>query len=267
MANLLNGKNYSVCSLYSGSKGNCVLIRSERAKILIDAGKSAKALCSALTSVGEDISNIDAIFIIHEHTDHVSALAVILKKHKIPVHAVKASADKMLCGSLGAYADAFCIHSPVFSVEIGDMTVSSFPTSHDSVFSVGYRICVTRDGSTDNIGYATDLGYVSDTVREALLGCETVVLESNHDVDMLMGGSYPYELKLRIASDRGHLSNKACALFASELCEAGTKNILLAHLSEENNAPDVALKEVAQSLEGKGVNLKIASAYECVLLV
>ena len=268
MGSFLNGKSYSVCSLYSGSKGNCVLIRSERARILIDAGKSAKALCSALESIGEDISNIDAIFITHEHTDHVSALAVMLKKHKIPVHVVGATADKMLlCGSLGERRDCFCIHPPVFSVEVGDMTVTSFPTSHDSEFSVGYKICITKDGKTDNIGYATDLGYVSDGVREALLGCETVVLESNHDLDMLMGGSYPYELKIRIASDRGHLSNKACALFAAELCRAGTKNILLAHLSEENNRPDVAFREVSASIEDKDVNLKIASAYESVLLV
>ena len=263
----LKNKNYSVCALYSGSKGNCVLIRSEGARILIDAGKSARALGSALESIGEDISKIDAIFITHEHTDHVSALAVMLKKYKIPVHAVEATARKMLCGPLKSHEDCLCIHTPIFSVEVGDMRISSFPTSHDSEFSVGYKICVTKDGVTDNIGYATDLGYVSDSVRGALLGCETVVLESNHDLDMLMGGTYPYELKIRIASDRGHLSNKACADFAAELCASGTKNILLAHLSEENNRPDVAYDTVWSSLADEGINLKIASAYECVFLV
>lgn len=267
MQSLLNNTNYSVCSLYSGSKGNSMLIRSERAKILIDAGKSAKALCTALSRLGEDISKIDAIFITHEHTDHTKALEVILKKHHIPVHAVEASARKMLKGPLGDYEDCFCIHTPLFDVDIEDMHVSSFPTPHDSEFSVGYKIDISDHGHINHIGYATDIGYISESVRDALMGCETVVLESNHDVDMLMSGPYPYDLKRRIASKRGHLSNRECADFAAELCAKGTKNLMLAHLSEENNRPDVAYDEVFSSLADESVNLKIADRDECVILL
>ena len=252
MQSFLNDKKYSVCSLYSGSKGNSVLIRSESARILIDAGKSA---------------DIDAIFITHEHCDHVKSLEVLLKKHPMPVHIVEASAKKLIKGGLLEHADLFCIHSPRFEVEIGNIKVSSFETPHDSEFSVGYKIDVDCGDSIKHIGYATDIGYVTDTVKSALMGCETVVLESNHDTEMLMDGPYPYDLKLRIASKRGHLSNCECALLSAELCANGTKNLLLAHLSEENNRPEIAFDEVSSSVADESVNIKIAHQNECVVLV
>ena len=254
---------YSITSLYSGSKGNSVLIESESARILIDAGKSARALCSALNGIGKIIDDIDAIFITHEHTDHVSALEVLLKKHQIPVHIVGASARKLLMRGLHSYESLICLHPPVFTVEVGDIRVTSFPTPHDSEFSVGYRIEIGES----IIGYATDIGYITEEIREALSGCESIVIEANHDVDMLMNGPYPYDLKIRIRSKRGHLSNKECALLASELCFIGTKNILLAHLSEENNDPSLAYDEVWSAIGDENVNLKIASQYEPVRLV
>jgi phosphoribosyl 1,2-cyclic phosphodiesterase len=143
------------------------------------------------------------------------------------------------------------------------MMVESFPTPHDSEFSVGYRISI---GDTC-IGYATDIGYVTDEIRQNLSGCESVVLECNHDVDMLMNGPYPYDLKLRIRSNRGHLSNRDCADFAADLCLIGTKNILLAHLSEENNDPALAYDEVWSAISDEEVNLKIASQYEPIKLI
>ncbi len=254
---------YSITSLYSGSKGNCVLIETEKAKILIDAGKSARALCQALCSIGLDFGNIDAIFITHEHTDHVSALEVLLKKQSKPVHIVGISARKLLLRSSGNIESSLCIHPPKFSVEVGDMTVESFSTPHDSEFSVGYRISV---GDTC-IGYATDIGYITDEIRQNLSGCESVVLECNHDEEMLMNGPYPYDLKLRIRSNRGHLSNRDCADFAADLCLVGTKNILLAHLSEENNDPALAYDEVWSAISDEEVNLKIASQYEPIKLI
>lgn len=259
--------NYSITSLYSGSKGNSVLIETECAKILIDAGKSARALTAALSSIGKSIDEIDAIFITHEHTDHVSALEVLLKKHSIPVHMVGLSARKLLLRSLGIYEDIICVHPPVFSVAVGNMKITSFPTPHDSEYSVGYRIEITDGESKSFIGYATDIGYVTDEIRDALAGCESVVLECNHDEEMLMNGSYPYDLKLRIRSNRGHLSNRACADFASELCLIGTKNILLAHLSEENNDPALAFDEVFSSIGDDGVNLQVAKQNQCVKLI
>ena len=253
--------NYSITSLYSGSKGNSVLIQSPKAKIIIDAGKSARTLCTTLHGIGVDIDSIDAIFITHEHSDHVSALEVLLRKHAIPVHIVSASAEKLLQkGFDGRYLRA---HPPIYSVEVGDMLVKSFPTPHDSAFSVGYRIEI----GDSVIGYATDIGHVSDEIKGALAGCESVVIECNHDEKMLMDGPYPYDLKLRILSPRGHLSNRACAEFASELALIGTKNILLAHLSEENNDPALAYDEVWSAIADETVNLKVAGQYEPVKLI
>lgn len=255
--------NYSITSLYSGSKGNSVLIESENAKILIDAGKSARALCKALAEIDKTIEEIDAIFITHEHTDHIAALEVLLKKHKIPVHIVGISANKLLMRSKEIFEDVLCLHTPIFTVNVGNMKITSFPTPHDSEYSVGYHIEI---GETC-IGYATDIGYITEEIKGALSGCESIVLECNHDEKMLMEGPYPYDLKLRIKSNRGHLSNRACAEFVSDLCFIGTKNILLAHLSEENNDPDLAFDEVWSAISDETINLKIASQYQPTKLI
>ena len=240
-----------------------MLIESEKVKILIDAGKSARALYTSLEGVGVNIDEIDAIFITHEHRDHISALEIVLKHHKIPVHIVSASAKKLLLKGLSVYGELICTHTPIFSVELGDIKVTSFPTPHDSEFSVGYVIEI----GDKRIGYATDIGYITSEIKSALAGCESVVLECNHDEEMLMNGPYPYDLKLRIRSNKGHLSNSDCADFASELCFVGTKNILLAHLSEENNDPALAYDVVFSAIADDSVNLKVASKYEAVKLI
>ncbi len=246
---------YSITSLYSGSKGNSVLIESENAKVLIDAGKSARALTCALLSLGRSIDEIDAIFITHEHIDHVSALEVLLKKHRIPVHIVGISAGKLRFSVPELYEDIICVHPPLFSVTVGNMTLTSFPTPHDSLYSVGYTVEIE---GKKKVGYATDIGYITEEIKNALANCESVVLECNHDLEMLMNGPYPHELKLRIRSNKGHLSNHDCAAFASDLCLVGTKNILLAHLSEENNDPDLAYDEVFSAIGDMSVNLRVA---------
>ena len=255
--------NYSITSLYSGSKGNSVLIESDKAKILIDAGKSARALCNALAEIGKSIDEIDAIFITHEHNDHIGALENLLKKHKIPVHIVSISAQKLLNRAREVFEDALCLHTPIFTENIGNMKITSFPTPHDSEYSVGYRIEIDET----YIGYATDIGYVTDEIKVALSGCESIVIECNHDETMLMEGPYPYDLKIRIKSKKGHLSNKDCAEFVSDLCFIGTKNILLAHLSEENNDPDLAFDEVWSAISDESINLKIASQYQPTKLI
>ena len=255
--------NYSITSLYSGSKGNSVLIESENAKILIDAGKSARALCNALNDLGKSIDEIDAIFITHEHTDHIGSLEVLLKKHKIPVHMVYVSAQKMMNRGLWDSSDCIVQHPPCYTLDVGNMTVTSFDTPHDSEYSVGY---VIKIGDV-KIGYATDIGCVTNEIKSALVGCESVVIECNHDVQMLMDGPYPYDLKLRISSNRGHLSNEDCASLASELCLKGTNNLLLAHLSEENNDPSLAFDEVFSAIGNENINIKVASQYEAVKLV
>lgn len=257
--------SYSITSLYSGSKGNCVLIESEKAKILIDAGKSARALCSALNSIGRSIDEIDAIFITHEHTDHISALEVLLRKHRIPVHMVRISAERVIDNKLAEHKHLVVMHDPLFKERVGDMRIESFPTSHDSAYSVGYVIRMLGKGV--KIGYATDTGYVTDEMYDALTNCESVVIECNHDPSKLMNGPYPYDLKMRIISDTGHLSNFDCAYLLKDLCLFETKNILLAHLSEENNDPALAYDTVWEKINNESINLKVASQYEAVKLV
>lgn len=246
-------------SLYSGSGGNSVLVSAAGTSVLIDAGKSARALCAALCAVGSDISQISAIFVTHEHTDHVSALEMISKKYRIPVHMTASSAANM---PVGEFLDGVLVrHPPLFVEKIGGLCVSSFMTSHDSACSVGYRIGFSDDGEEHFWGIATDTGYVTRDMEKELSGCEAVVIESNHDREMLDFGSYPPTLKARIRSRRGHLANDDCAAFAAVLSGRGTRSILLAHLSRENNRPDVAYSAVCPALP-ENVKLLVADA-EC----
>lgn len=251
---------YRMISLYSGSSGNSFLLITPAARILIDAGKNARALARALDEVGCPVETVDAIFITHDHHDHTSALPVLLKHHPLPVHAVEASAQVIARGAPQYLTDCLRRHTPLFCEAVGDVTVRSFITPHDSEFSVGYRMEFTdEDGVVHTIGYATDLGYVTDDVRAALLGCESVVLECNHDKDMLLTGPYPYHLKERILSLYGHLSNDDCAAFAGELIEGGTRHLMLAHLSEQNNDPSLAYNEVLTAIGRDDVDLCVAA--------
>lgn len=260
--------NYRLCTLYSGSTGNAAYLETPTARILIDAGKCTRTLISSLKSIGVDVDSLDAIFITHEHTDHIASLEVLAKKHPIPVHILYKSAlrykdtqPEALCNCLRLQEKA------PFTVQVGDVTVTSFVTPHDSRASVGYRFEFPNGEHTVRIGYATDIGYITEEIRGGLTGCESVVLESNHDVDMLMNGPYPYDLKLRIRSKRGHLSNRDCADFATELAGQGTKSFLLAHLSEENNHPDLAYDETFSALAGYETTLRIAAPHDVTMLV
>lgn len=259
-----------ICNLYSGSKGNATLIRAGGAAILIDAGRSARALCRALEAAGSSIDEIDAIFLTHEHRDHTAALEVLCRQHPIPVHITEPSAGRLL--AVPEIAACAVIHPPLYAAEIKGLRLRSFLTPHDSAVCVGFRLGSGEGDSEGEIGYATDVGYISDSVREGLTGCETIILECNHDPDMLWEGRYPSELKRRIASRRGHLSGPDCAAFAAELADAGMKALMLAHLSEENNTPEMAYAELCAALgerlreNGGDVTLAIASPRTPVML-
>lgn len=249
-----------ITSLYSGSAGNATLVQTGRATVLIDAGKSARSLCNALRQAGSAPENLDAVFITHEHTDHISSLEVFLKKHHVPIHITAASAEYISPVRFPRLCENLVTHTPIFSERIGDLTVSSFLLSHDSAMCVGYRV-ETDFGYV--FGHATDTGYVTDGMCACLNGCTSVLLESNHDIDMLRFGAYPPELKKRILSKRGHLSNDDCAAFAVRLAENGTKNFMLAHLSEENNTPDYAIRTASKALSRfEGTSLFVASQSE-----
>lgn len=239
-------EHIKIVSLYSGSSGNSTLIETKDGAVLIDAGKSARALTNALNQVGSDASRIKAVFITHEHTDHISALEVFLKKNHVPVHITAPSAMAVHSPDGSRLRTALCVHPPIFTETVCGMTIASFPLSHDSGMCVGYRI-TTDDGYSFAI--ATDTGYVTETMVKEMSGCDAVVLESNHDVGMLRVGPYPAELKRRIMSSRGHLSNEDCAAFAKRLAEGGTKSFMLAHLSRENNRPEFALGSAKKELK------------------
>ncbi len=223
------------CPLFSGSSGNCEYIGYNGKGILIDAGVSAKRISEALTAKSIDISGVLAILVTHEHTDHITGLRVFAAKHKIPVYAsyrtvAALSADEKLTSSVSLV--------PFFkNVKIGEFTVERFDTSHDCEGSSGYKV-TAPDGRIASV--CTDLGCITSSVKDALLGSHLVMLESNHDVSMLRNGPYPLSLKQRIASDHGHLSNNCCADFLPELIDSGTVRIVLGHLSKENNRPKIA---------------------------
>jgi len=237
--------NVRIVSLYSGSTGNSTLVETRSGSILIDAGKSARSLTNALRQTGSDPSKILAVFITHEHTDHMSALEVFLKNNKIPVHMTEMSLKGLHSPEGSKLRSAICAHPPVYSVRVADMTVTSFPVSHDSAYCVGYRV-ETDDGY--RFGYATDTGYVTAQMSTMLDGCDSVVIESNHNLEMLRTGSYPPDIKKRIMSRFGHLSNDDCAEFIHDLADHGTKAFMLAHLSAENNRPELALCSAKNAL-------------------
>ena len=253
-----------IFSLFSGSGGNCTLVRHGGTELLIDAGVSCRAICASLRAVGSAPENISAIFITHEHIDHVRGLDVFCKRRKVPVHITRPSAENLPYVAGAALCDCFKTHDILFSENIGDdINIYSFVTSHDSACSVGYRLDFADTG--ESFALATDTGYVTDGMRTAMSGVDYCVLEANYDESMLMCGSYPYPLKRRILSSSGHLSNDGSADFAAELEASGTKGIMLAHLSRENNYPPLAEKTVAEKLCGEA-RLAVAAPSDPVLL-
>lgn len=262
-------ENYKICSLYSGSGGNSTFISAGGVNILIDAGKSAKSLCCALSSIGISPESIDAIFVTHEHTDHVSALQTFSHKYRADIHMLLSCAKKKFYGlrDEALFSKMVFHEDPNFEVSVGALKVKAFPTPHDSFGSVGYRFSFMDGDKQVNIGFATDIGHVTNEVRDNLLGCQSVIIESNHDEIMLMEGNYPYELKLRIHSKRGHLSNSECAALAALLTVNGTKNIMLAHLSEENNLPQIAYNESLVAIANPEIKLTVAAPAHPVWLI
>lgn len=229
-----------LCPLFSGSSGNSYFIGARSGGVLIDAGRSARQLEGMLRLCGVDPLAVQAVLVTHEHSDHVSGLRVFAKKYGLPVYGSAGTLEAIGPGLEGARL-----------VEIGEgarlagMEVRAFPTSHDCAEPTGYRIH-TADGR--NFCLATDLGYLSEPVKAALSGCDMVVLESNHDVELLRNGPYPYYLKRRILSDQGHLSNRDCAAFLPQLLKSGVRRFMLGHLSRENNRPQLALETAEAAL-------------------
>lgn len=249
--------------LYSSSSGNIYLIETENTNILIDIGVTYKKVKEALNYFSKEPSNIDAIFITHEHSDHIKGLNVFVKNNPtVPIYASLGTAEYIKNSLMKSN---ICVDNILTlpnnkNIVIKDLTISYFRTSHDAVDPVGYKI-KTCDKS---ITIATDLGVMTNTVLSCLKDCSLPVLESNYDKSMLFAGSYPFEIKRRIDGPYGHLSNEDSGQVILELAQNGTRNFLLSHMSENNNIPDLAKETICSTLSLAGFdinefNINIAS--------
>lgn len=227
----------------SGSSGNALLLSCDDTHLLIDAGISLRRIKTSLKALGLSMEDLSAILITHTHSDHTGALATTVRHHDLPIFASEIAARELQYRVQGItpLLRPFAIGQ---ELHFGDCRVRTFPTAHDAPGSVCYRID-TPDGS---FGILTDSGFVTEEAQELLPGVDLLVLEANHDVETLLSGPYPYYLKDRILGSRGHLSNDAAAEFAVKAAKAGTKEIILAHLSRENNTPAMAYNAVFQAL-------------------
>lgn len=247
------------CSIASGSSGNCHYIGYKDTNILIDAGLSGKRITKGLDEIDIDANKLNGIFVTHEHSDHIKGIGVLSRKYDLPIfvnyktwNAIKEKIGKVKEENIKIFENDK-------EYAIGDMGIKPFSITHDAVDPVGFKL---TDGKKA-ISVATDIGHVSDNIKENLLGSKLIILESNYDKEMLLMGSYTYALKKRVMSNIGHLSNEAAAKFAVELIKNGAENLLLAHLSRENNFPALAFETSNHILTengmkiGKDANLEI----------
>ena len=237
----------TVTTLASGSSGNAALVSCGQTHILLDAGISARRITTGLVALGVDPSRLTAILVTHEHHDHISGLAVLTKKVRVPIVASPATC-RQLCYKVPFVEDLVREQGPGTGMRLGEVWVESFATPHDAVGSVGYSIA----GEGGRMVLCTDLGYVTEGVKEQVRGCDLLICEANHDEDWVRSGPYPHYLKQRVLGDYGHLSNEAGAELAALAVASCTRTVVLAHLSAENNTPGHARRVVAGRLAAMG---------------
>lgn len=254
----------TVVNLYSGSGGNCTYVKVGDRRILIDAGGTFKALSRELNKIDVDFREITDIFITHEHGDHTHALSVFLKKHPTRVHMTKTVAKAMGIKDDSVLFPCTFTYENEFFVELSNgCKIKAFIVPHDSLQCVGYVI----DDGEERVGIATDLGYATQNVYDSLRGCTSVIIEANHDTEMVRNGCYPQALKTRILSGGGHLSNTDCAELCSALARAGTKKIMLTHLSRENNTVECAFNTVNEGIKKYGVSLFVSKCDKATVFI
>lgn len=247
---------FKFCNLYSGSSGNCSLVETENTKILIDCGASSKKINEALSSINVDINDIDAILVTHEHSDHIKGLPITCKKYGIPVYANKLTFDNI---KQDIPDDKKVIFKNDEKFEVGDLKIFPFSIPHDAANPCGFSI----NHNNDKISIATDVGHMENSILDNLAGSSFILLESNYEPEMLKCSKYPYMLKKRILGPYGHLSNEDAGEAVTTLMKYGIHNIMLGHLSQQNNFPELAYKTVMESIIYRKLdsdNLKLAVA-------
>lgn len=237
----------------SSSSGNCALVATDRTRLLIDAGLSRKETFERLGALGVDPESLTAILITHEHTDHIGGLPAIAKKLRIPVYVSRLTAPAIPWEDCIPKLELFQAGA---SFPIGDIDVASFTIPHDAADPVGYSL---RAGGI-KVSIATDLGYLPESVKFHLRGSDLLLLEFNHDLEMLKVGPYPWAVKQRVMGRMGHLSNDLAAAFVREELDTRTSTLILGHLSEHNNHPALAEQAASQALEGRHLFTKIVIA-------
>ncbi len=252
-----------IASICSGSSGNCILIKSGDTNILVDVGISNKRIEEGLKYFNTSPDEIDAILVTHEHTDHIKGIGVFLRSHPVSVFATKGTIEYILnspsTGKVNSDLFEEIESEQEFFVE--DIRINSISTSHDASDSVCYRI----DDGEKSCAIVTDLGYYHDELVDSLQDLDAILIEANHDLKMLEVGPYPYNLKMRIWGDEGHLSNEACGQLLSEIISDKMQYIILGHLSNDNNYPELAFETVRNELmfndidlNDMGIEIKVA---------
>lgn len=243
-----------IVTFASGSTGNCCLVSDGGVNVLIDAGISARRIVQGLGVLGLAPQDVCGVLITHEHSDHISGLPVLVKRTGTRIFA-PSELGEVLKRVKPELSESIDYIPPDGGLCVGDVRITAFPTPHDASASFGYRI----EGS-EVFAFATDTGHISDELLEGLQGADTVVIEANHDKVMLKNGPYPPLLKQRVLSKHGHLSNDDCAKLACLLADSGTRQIILGHLSQQNNTPEAAETAVSEALSGRNVKIYTAPA-------
>ncbi len=235
-----------LCSIASGSSGNCIYVGSETTHLLVDVGISGKRTEAGLNLLGITADELDGILVTHEHADHINGLGVISRKYGIPIFATPGTITAIKNTSGIGKIDSSLFHevSEEEKFKIKDLTVNPMKISHDAAQPVAYRIAY----GNKKVGICTDLGIYNEYTVESLKGMDAVFLEANHDVNMLQVGPYPYHLKQRILGDRGHLSNENSGRLLGRILHDRLKYIILGHLSKENNLPELAYEAVRMEI-------------------
>ncbi len=231
------------CSLFSGSSGNCQYIKTENTTILVDAGLSGKKIQQEIVNIGEDPKKVDAIFITHEHVDHIQGAGIMSRRLNVPIYANRKTWEAM-----GTYiGDIKSENIKILDecAEVGDLSIMPFDISHDAAHPVGYNIFYKNK----KISLVTDTGCTNDLIINSIMDSDLLLVESNHDEDMVLIGPYPWTLKRRVLGEFGHMSNDTAGSLISRVVRRGTEIVLLGHLSKENNFPQLAYKTVENILK------------------